>query len=404
MTRQPPKHISIPSRHGADMITGRRLAGPVRWMTRGDPKPSPQRWRELGEALMQSDPVADRLAAWMLESGLSKTRALFKQALDDGIQTLPHAPKPLSEFFAQVDNQPEWVDADLLIRGAEASQITGMAGLHALRDVALMGGYQAAAINKTLVLTGSLTQGPQRRLAETTKWWIDCTATGGMARFGDGFKNTVNVRLMHSLVRRRVQRMSAWDSGAWGLPINQSDMAGTQLGFSVIFLLASRVLGVPLTSGEGHAVMHLWRYIGWLMGVDERWLATSEPEGRTLLYQILLSQAPPDDSSQQLGRALMDEPLQRFYPNLGWLRGRFDRARHLSISRLFLHAQGMRDLGLPERVLPWYPAITAPINLARHSAHRLLPGGRQHMASAGRDAQISYLQILFGDKRPAIKS
>lgn len=404
MTRPPPKYRPIPSRHGADIATGRRLAGPVRWLIRVNPEPSPQRWRELGQALMQSDPVADRLAAWMLESGMAKSRALFSKALDNGIHSLSKPPQPLRDFFAHVDNTPNWVDTDLLARGAEASQLTGMAGLHALRDVALMGGYQASAINKTLVLTGSLTQGPQRRLAETTKWWIDCTATGGMARFSDGFKNTVNVRLMHSVVRQRIQRLPAWNTGAWGVPINQSDMTGTQLGFSVIFILASRVLGVPLTPRDGEAVMHLWRYIGWLMGVDEQRLAKSEAEGRVLLYQILLSQAPPDDSSQQLGRALMDEPLQRHYPNFGWLRGRVDRARHLSVSRLFLHADGMRDLGLPARVLPWYPAMTAPITLARHGARRLLPGGRQHLARVGRQAQISYLKVLFGDKCPALKA
>src|SRR5699024_5348210 len=133
------------------------------------------------------------------------------------------------------------------------------------------------------------------------KWWLDCVQTGGMERFGAGFKNTLRVRLAHSLVRRNVGKKAEWCTPAWGIPINQTDMAATQLAFSVIFMMAVRFLGVPITRKEARAVMHLWRYIGWLMGVDERWLREDEQSGRILLYQILLSQAPADTSSRKLG-------------------------------------------------------------------------------------------------------
>ncbi|MGV2482127.1 UNVERIFIED_CONTAM: DUF2236 domain-containing protein, partial [Salmonella enterica subsp. enterica serovar Weltevreden] len=80
------------------------------------------------------------------------------------------------------------------------------------------------------------------------------------------------------------------------------------------------------TAAEGRAAMHLWKLIGWLMGLDERWLWDSEQEGRVALYRNLLAQAPPDDSSRQLGRPLMDEPLQRRYRRFAALRGRWNRA------------------------------------------------------------------------------
>jgi len=397
MSHQSTEYASIPSRHGADLVAGRRIGGMLRWMTRGNPEPSRQRWQALGQALNRGDPAMDRLLAWMQDYGMRESRRLFQQALDHGIDSLPDAPAPLRAFFEEVETLPDWVDTDLLERGAEASHLTGLTGMRVLRDAALMAGYQASAINKTLVLTGSLSRGPQRRLAETTRWWIDCTGSAGMTRFGAGFKSTLHVRLVHALIRQRVERMPEWDADTWGLPVNQTDMAATQLGFSVIFLLGSRALGVPLTPGDGRALMHLWRYIGWLMGVDECWLPETENEGRTLLYQILLSQAPPDESSRELGRALMDEPLQRPYRNLGWLRGRYERARHLSIARFFLDRQGMRDLGLPVRTVPWYPAIAAPLNLARHGGSRAVPGGRKRLMSNGRATQEGYLRTLFGE-------
>lgn len=396
--------LTIPSRHGADVARARQIARPVRWLVRGDPEPSAERWQALGEALLHGDPPMDRLIDWMRGHGMREARELFRQAVDRGIDAVPQAPAPLREFFASVDRRPGWLDDELLRRGAEASHRTGLTGMRALRDLALMTGYQASAINKTLVATGTLSRGPQRRLAETTKWWLDCTAGGGMDRFGEGFRNTLHVRFIHGLIRYQVQRQPDWRMDDWGLPVNQTDMAATQLGFSAIFLMGSRALGVRLSRADGEGVMHLWRYVGWLMGVDERWLPENETEGRRLLYHILLSQATPDESSRQLGRALMDEPLQRHYPRFGRLRGHYERARHISITRLFVDSRGMRDLGLPAWVPPWYPIVSIPVIFARHVLARLLPGGTARLARNGRKDQVDYLRILFGESTPAIHS
>lgn len=127
-----------------------------------------------------------------------------------------------------------------------------------------------------------------------------------MARLSDGFRNTLHVRLIHGLIRHHVRRIPEWDIRQNGVPVNQTDMAATQLGFGAVFQLGCRVMGIPLTARGGHAVMHLWRYIGWLMGLDARWLPETEQSGRALFYQILVSQAPPDESSRQLGHALMN--------------------------------------------------------------------------------------------------
>lgn len=173
-------------------------------------------------------------------------------------------------------------------------------------------------------------------------------------------------------------------------------MQATYLAFSVIYLLGSRAMGVKVSRDEAHALVHLWRYVGWLMGVDERWLVTSENDGRIALYQYLLSQAGPDESSRRLGAALGDEPLERHYPNAAWIRGRWNRAKHLSTVRVFLGARGMASLGLPTNVLPWYPLLTAPPRFVFHRALRLLPSGRALLSRGGLAAQERYLATLTG--------
>ncbi|MGC4115248.1 MAG: hypothetical protein QM765_11705 [Myxococcales bacterium] len=98
----------------------------------------------------------------------------------------------------------------------------------------------------------------------------------------------------------------------------------------------------------------------------------------------------------------MDEPLTRHYPRWQKLTGRFERARHLSIVRLFVGREGMQDLGLPTGTLPWYPALSVPWVGLWHRAVRLVPGGRGWLARRGRHMQDTYLQILFGAAAPEL--
>ena len=85
--------------------------------------------------------------------------------------------------------------------------------------------------------------------------------------------------------------------------------------------------------------MHLWCYVGWLLGVDDRWLPHTERQGRRLLYHFLANDPPPDANSVALARALIemtDEitpgPRQRFERERA-LSHRGDAERHIGIAR-----------------------------------------------------------------------
>jgi hypothetical protein len=391
----------IPSRHRADRAAVRQQLSILRWIMPPEVEPTPARWQAMGEALMHGDAPMDELVDWMIATGMKTTRPLFDQALEHGLASLPDAPAPLRAFFESVEQPPEWLDQGLLEEGAEVFRRGGADLIYVARDVALIGGYQASAFNKTLLLTGALEKGPTPRLAETLRWALDCTVAGGMTRHGAGFESTVRVRLIHALVRRHVRRLPDWRLEEWGLPINQTDMGATLLGALVLPLLGARLMGMSQSRREREAGAHLARYVGWLMGVEPQWLAADERSALTLLYQFLLSLSNPDETSAQLARPMIDEPLRRPYPRFAALRGRFDRARHLSISRLFLGRAGMRNLGFPAHVLPWYPLLKLLVNLAGRPLSLLpSPGGKGGAARAGRRAQERFLGLLSGT-RPA---
>lgn len=393
--RRSRSHSAVPpTRHGADLPTTRAMASRLKLAIAGPCEPDEVSWNKLGAALWRGDPLADEVALWLHQEGMAVARPQLERAIEGG-GCPGDAPVALRRLMEAVQAAPAWLDRSLMAQGARFLQSTGLHGMRVLRDAGLMAGYQASAINQTLLMTGSLKKGAQRRVAETTSWWLDCTKDGGMDRSGAGFKATVRVRVMHALVRQSVSQRPQWNAAAWGLPINQVDMQATYLAFSVVQLLALKTTGCLVTSEDARAVMHLWRYIGWLMGVEEGLLCDDELKGRVLLYHNVISQAPPDESSAALGQALMDEPLARHYPWAPKLLGPYNKARHLSQVSWFVGPQGMKHLGLPA-TLPWYPVLTAGPRFIITGLTRLVAGGVDGSAAWGRRRQERYWRQELG--------
>jgi hypothetical protein len=83
-----------------------------------------------------------------------------------------------------------------------------------------------------------------------------------------GWKAALRVRVLHAKVRRSLLRSKSWDMKN-GTPINQEDMAATLLAFSVNVLMGIEyVAGRPLSEEDQRDYLALWRYLGWLLGVD----------------------------------------------------------------------------------------------------------------------------------------
>lgn len=364
--------------------------------------PTRAEYERTVDALWDGDTAMDALVDWMYAFGPRESRALFEQALNHGIDTVENCPAPLQAFFATLDHPPASLDWTLLEEGVRFIHGTGMTAGYVLRDLALMGGYLLSGFNQSLVMTGALNKGASRRVAETGKWWMDCTEPGGLRRFGEGFKTTLHVRLVHSLVRRNLAARPEWDSATWGLPLSQIDMVATYLGFSVVMLGGLRKLGIPVTAREAKAVMHLWGYACWLMGVDKQWLVASEAEGVVLLNHTFMTQSRPDQTSRELAEALAKEPWDRRYPTLEGLRRRLAYHQHLSMSRFFLGAEKMAQLGLPPEITPWFPLLTAAPRFLSYTGRRWVPTLRTALERQGRQAQRETLAAMFGDTEQAV--
>ncbi len=142
-------------------------------------------------------------------------------------------------------------------------------------------------------------------------------------------------------------------SSAGGLPINQTDQAATLGLFNGTLLLGVRALGYRVSRDESRAVMHLWKYVGWLMGIDDEWLFDSERQQHRFNYHVVLVQDDVTPAGADLSRALVDGQRTLSYRRFPKVRGRYGRLRLLSMLRFFLGTDGLEDLGGCRRFRRW---------------------------------------------------
>lgn len=388
--------MNVPARHPD---RPRAVPGAMRSfaMMLGIRNPDAQQWRRLGERLTVGDEPMDRLVEWMSSAGMAQMRPLFEKALAEGVGNVPDAPEPLREFFLRVETVPEWVDPDKLRKGRRALLRGGSDGMSIARDVSLLGGYQFSGFNKTLLRTGALEKGSNKRFAETMQWAMDVISDGGLEPLGVGYRSTLHVRLIHAFVRRHVAAMPDWRAEEWGLPVNQTDMAATLVGALVAPPVASLAMGIVPAPGELDAIAHLTRYVGWLIGVEDEWLPRSFRDSIRVLYHTSTALAVPDETTQQLSVPMAQDPLSWHYSGVRSLRRRLAWAQHLSITSAFLGPSAMRMLGLPTYMPPWYPLLRLPVNLIRSASAMASPGGMERAVSRGQREQQALLRTIIGD-------
>ena len=402
----PAPRSPYPSRFRETEALNRRLGRPLRLLLLGRGRVDPALLATIGERLTARDETGAALATALRNPDPADpdkaTMRQFRRALADGIDAVPDAPRPLREFFAAVDPVPDWVDFDLVNEGGRVVRRFGRNSADVMLQLALIGSYRFDGPPNLLVMTGALTGGSAlRRIAETQQWATAVTGHDAMRRDGEGFRLTVHVRVMHALVDHQVEHDGQWDTARWGLPVNRSDLASTLGLFNAVQLLGVRLLGVRVTRAESRALMHLWRYVGHLMGVDEDWLCDSELEQHRLNYHLLLAQSYGGPSGPPLANALVDAQRALHFRYFAGPRRAYQRARLLSMLSYFLGRRGMRDLRLPA-AWPWAVPPLVAANAVRYQVLGRSAAGRAYLLRRGDRFIRRHLRRYFGDAAPDV--
>lgn len=184
----------------------------------------------------------------------------------------------LAQFYRHYETVPAWVDFDQIQRGINVFLAYLPAAGCSLYYRSLVGGFSIPKIVKVLEATKYLISDRRKvmtRLIDTGGFLACCFApTSGLPAEalrpgGAGWSAALRVRVLHGKIRQRLLLSKQWDIERYGIPINQEDMAATLLAFSVNVLLGIEIIaGKPLPEQEQRDYLALWRYIGWLLGVD----------------------------------------------------------------------------------------------------------------------------------------
>jgi len=340
--------------------------------------------RHIGDPLL--DPIVfDHVSAHGPGSLGGLVAALFRTT------SLPE--HPLIRRCLDAIGERELGDPAVIARGQRLFALFGPEIFLILGSCSLPLAFAAGNGVQAIYRARRLKDEPVRRLYDTAQMVINVMQVGQLASGCVGWRATRKVRLIHALIRTLVQldRALPW-AGQWGTPINQEDLAGTLLSFSVAVLHGLRRMGARLAAEDADAYVYAWAAVGRLLGVDESLLASNETEALRVAERIGRRQIRATPEGTELAQQLM-AAVATLFPLPGYAN---------SLTHFFL-----RDTAFGENVatvlnLPapdWTKALIAARAWQKRKVLRLLaivPGARRRRSFLAQ----RFIQRMVRHRRP----
>ena len=245
------------------------------------------------EHTLIGDPEADALVNAIAAADQEQQGEFIRAGMDADAEALRAAPPAVGEFFDRIGTPPEWFNPK--------SVYPGCRGFHAYSDLFLtvfvtdiiIRGF-TTIISQSFFITGRLTDSGVQRLRQNVRHLLEIMLPGGLERYGEGWKLSVRLRLVHARVRQQLLASEEWDHEAHGMPLSAAHIALASYNFSAIMLWAVDRIGAHLNDEERASFMQIWRYTAWLMGVPDALLFRDEAEARELFRVGYICEPGPD--------------------------------------------------------------------------------------------------------------
>ena len=306
---------------------------------------------QLSQARTRTDAHADSAIQTLFSTLAPAQTYEWLQWLTGDNTEIPACAQDISYFFVENSNFPVWADLEKMKKASLFFQKNKENILFTLGTYSLPYCYAAKNGVKVLFLSKRLQTDAKKRLEETANFLINITSK---AIFLENIKiestkqntdvtsnikvvsDTLNIskgaflclkiRLLHASLRHFVINKTVWNASEWGEPINQEDMAGTNLSFSYIILHGLKKMNIPFTSNEAENYLHLWNVIGHFLGVEEAFLPDTMKEAFWLDKLIAERQFAPSEEGKILTKALLgvfEESVNGFYNKTAIAQMRF---------------------------------------------------------------------------------
>lgn len=252
------------------------------------------------------DPLADVAVHSLAHLGTRETNRLIRAGMDREDEVLARAPREFREFFEQAGEPPPWWDS-------RASHL-GCRAFHDYSDLFIPAFFVATVRNaatliaKAFYATGRVNSlfGP-RRIRQNTRHFIEIMLPGALDRFGEGWRLSVRIRLVHAQIRHLIREEGDWDEEAFGVPLSSAHMGVASANFSAGLLGFAEKMGARLDREARASFMQVWRYASWLIGTPEELLFEGNEASTNRLYRIArICEPPPGEESVVIARALFE--------------------------------------------------------------------------------------------------
>jgi hypothetical protein len=171
------------------------------------------------------------------------------------------------------------------------------------------------------------------------------------------------------------------------------------------------IMGLRVTAQEREDYMHLWRFLGWLMGIDDRFNPCSSfHSARCAIESLTLHLVRPDEESVRLAHHAIDS-MQ--YSPIGWPRSLYCElsrtlmgdalADHLRLPRSTFNHVVLKGVFLAMRTIqllfpePW--RVRWNVKAIAGALEEAVPGGSVFAYREGREAEPDDAAIVAKTRR-----
>ena len=237
----------------------------------------------LNQNRLIGDPLADNLVNQIFDK---KEQANFYRILQmDAASVMDAEDSELKSFLTNTRPLPQWFDAERILKGQKFYKKFAMPIMTLLGGLSLPYCYAASPGNKALYLSDKMRKSPGKRLVDTADFIITVSTALNISENSEAQISINKLRLIHAVARYYILNSSKW-SIEWGIPINQEDMAGTNLAFSYIIVKGLQKSGYMITEREKENFLALWRYIGYQLYIQDELLPSTLKEAELLEQAI----------------------------------------------------------------------------------------------------------------------
>jgi hypothetical protein len=222
----------------------------------------------LQEKRYKTDQEADMLVKKLFLAGKAHLLYEIVSTSIDKLLELRSGDDEIQQFIHHKPVLPRWLKPDRLKKASDFYGSYALEIMMLLGAVSLPSCYAASPGNKVLYISEKIRQKPGKRLLETAAFVIAISEPGAFEQNGIGYPAVQQVRLIHAIARYHILKSEEWDL-SWGLPANEEDMAGTNLAFSYTVLAALKESGYKLRDEDLNAYLHLWKWVGYLMKIED---------------------------------------------------------------------------------------------------------------------------------------